>query len=151
VTADVSVCPHYPGDRSSTVRVLVVDDHDGVRTALVELLSLPPDLTVVGECGDGAEVVAAVERLRPDVVLMDVQMPGVDGLTATRDLLAVRPDVGVVILTSRAGVAPAALAAGARGSLSRGDDPMLLLRCIRSAAVGCACCLEAAEPPAAGQ
>jgi DNA-binding NarL/FixJ family response regulator len=151
VAADISVCPHYPGVRSGTVRVLVVDDHVGVRTALVELISLTPDLTVVGECGDGSEVVPAVQRLRPDVVLMDVQMPVMDGLTATRELLAADPDARVVILTSKAAVAPAALAAGARGFVSKEDDPMLLLRCIRSVAVGCSCCLESVGPPAAEQ
>jgi DNA-binding NarL/FixJ family response regulator len=94
------------GDDSASIRVLVVDDHPAVRTAVTELLSDENDLTVVGECEDGSQVVDAVSRLRPDVVLMDISMPVLDGFAATKQLRKKRPDLPVLMLT---------------GSNSRGD------------------------------
>ncbi|MGW1128046.1 response regulator [Streptomyces sp. NPDC002526] len=80
--------------------VLVVDDDELTRTGLRTLLSSKPDLDVVGEASDGAEAVAAVTRLRPDVVLMDVRMPRVDGITATRRLQALPDPPKVVVVTT---------------------------------------------------
>ncbi|MFH9821052.1 response regulator [Streptomyces sp. NPDC017230] len=82
------------------VTVLVVDDDELTRTGLRTLLSAKPDLDVVGEAGDGAEVVAAVNRLRPDVVLMDVRMPRVNGIEATRRLRALPDPPKVVVITT---------------------------------------------------
>ncbi|NEK59896.1 response regulator transcription factor [Geodermatophilus sabuli] len=143
--AVADACRHYRGDSTRAVRLLVVDDHVGVREALVEFLGGAGDITVVGECEDGSEVVAAADRLRPDVVLMDLTMAGMDGLSATRALLAAQPDARVVVLTSRGDEArPAALDAGARGFVSKSADPAMLLRCIRSVVAGCSCCLDEA-------
>ncbi|MCW7983977.1 response regulator transcription factor [Streptomyces sp. WAC01526] len=90
-----------PGpDADPPVTVLVVDDDELTRTGLRTLLSAKPDLDVVGEAGDGAEAVAAVTRLQPDVVLMDVRMPRVDGIEATRRLQALPDPPKVVVITT---------------------------------------------------
>ncbi|MFJ5104174.1 response regulator [Streptomyces sp. NPDC088554] len=90
-----------PGqDTDPPVTVLVVDDDELTRTGLRTLLSAKPDLDVVGEATDGAEVVAAVTRLRPDVVLMDVRMPRVDGIDATRRLRTLPDPPKVVVITT---------------------------------------------------
>lgn len=82
------------------IRILLVDDHALVRQGIASLLSTQPDLEVVGEAGDGMQAVTAVRFLQPDVVLMDVQMPGMDGLAATTAVLQVAPDCRVLILTA---------------------------------------------------
>jgi CheY-like chemotaxis protein len=97
--------------------VLVVDDHRLFRTRLSELLSDEGDLTVVGECEDGAQVVKAVERLRPDVVLMALSMPVMNGLAATGAPRDVRSEPRVVVLAGEgAGVRPVVAAASPRWS-----------------------------------
>ncbi len=82
------------------VRVLIVDDQTLFRSGLARLLATQPGLQVVGEAGDGAEAVQLVQRLDPDVVLMDIRMPEVDGIEATRRIVRARPDVRVLVLTS---------------------------------------------------
>ena len=101
-----------------TMRVLVADDHSLFRDGIVSLLRAA-GLEVVGEAGDGEQAVAAAQRLRPDVVLMDVQMPGLDGIEATRRIKAELPEVQVVMLTVSQDDADlfGALKAGARGYL----------------------------------
>jgi DNA-binding NarL/FixJ family response regulator len=132
VIAGSASCGHHGSHAPTPIRVLIVEDHELVRTALAELLDGQDDLIVVGVCGDGSEVVEAAARLRPDVVVMDVRMPRMDGLTATRELLGCQPEARVVILTSKADAEPAAAAAGARGFVSKDADPMELLQCVRS-------------------
>jgi DNA-binding NarL/FixJ family response regulator len=120
--------------------VLVVDDHPLVRSALTELLSDEPDLTVVGECEDGSQVLDAVRRLRPDVVLMDLSMPGMDGLAATEALRAARAESRVVVLTAEPGMRLDVEAAGADALIPKDLRSGALLDCLRTVLVGCGCC-----------
>lgn len=103
------------------MRVLIVDDHPVVRSGVRALLAATPEVEVIGEAADGLEAVEAVERHRPDVVLMDLRMPKLGGTEATRRILASRPRTGVVILTSPDSEEEvvAALEAGALGYLAK--------------------------------
>lgn len=83
-----------------SIRVLLVDDHPVVRAGLAGMLDAEPDITVAGEAGSGAEAVAVAGRATPDVVLMDLRMPGMDGAEATKRLLAEHPKIKVVVLTT---------------------------------------------------
>jgi DNA-binding NarL/FixJ family response regulator len=131
----------HPVRRSPGIRVLVVDDHPWVRESLVELLSDEDDLVVVGECADGADVLAAADRLEPDVVLMDLSMPGMDGVAATSALRAAHPELRVVVLTGEGAAArPAVEAAGADAFLPKTTRADALLGCVRTVVVGCRCC-----------
>ena len=120
------------------IRVLVVDDHRLVRAGLVTLLNSVSDIEVVGEAADGRLGLAAAAEAAPDVVLMDLSMPVLNGIDATRALLDAQPDVRVVALTSfsdRQRVADV-LAAGAIGYLLKDCAPDELLAAVRSAAAG---------------
>jgi DNA-binding NarL/FixJ family response regulator len=120
---------------------LVVDDHPWVRAALAELLSDEDDMTVVGECEDGAQVVEAAARLRPDVVLMDLSMPGLTGVAATKAVRAARLRARVVVLTGEGAAArPDAAAAGADAFLPKTTRADALLGCLRTVVIGCGCC-----------
>jgi DNA-binding NarL/FixJ family response regulator len=121
------------------IRVLIVDDHAVVRGGLLRLLGGVADFEVVGAVGDGAAAVAAAERHRPDVVVMDLSMPVLDGVEATRRVRRVVPQAQVVILTStfdRERIADA-LEAGAVGFLLKDAEPDALVRRIRVSARGC--------------
>jgi DNA-binding NarL/FixJ family response regulator len=120
------------------IRVVIVDDHAVVRRGLVQLCAAAEDLEVVADVGDGEEAVAAVDRLDPDVVLMDLSMPGIDGVEATRRIQQGHPGVRVVILTSFSDQARIldAIAAGAAGYLLKDAEPDELLRGVRAAATG---------------
>ena len=87
-------------ESTACVRVLIVDDQTLFRSGLARLLSTQPGMLVVGEAGNGAEAVRMAERLEPDVVLMDIRMPELDGIEATRRILRSRPGVRVLILTT---------------------------------------------------
>ena len=120
------------------IRLLVVDDHAVVRRGLLQLFGTVEDIEVVGDAADGAEAVEAAERLRPDLVLMDLSMPGVDGVEATRRIRASLPETAVVILTSFSEQPRiiGAIDAGAVGYLLKDADPDELLRGVRAAAAG---------------
>lgn len=120
------------------IRLVVVDDHTIVRDGLVQLLRADPDLEVVGAAGDGAAAVALCREERPDVVLMDLSMPGMDGVEATRQVIAEAPNAQVVVLTSfldRDRVVDA-LGAGAIGYLLKDAEPHEVRDAIRAAARG---------------
>jgi DNA-binding NarL/FixJ family response regulator len=120
------------------IRVVLVDDHALVRHGLEQLLQGADGIEVVGTAGDGSEALGLVAETSPDVVLMDLQMPGVDGVTATRQILESYPDTRVVVLTSfsDSGRIIAALDVGAVGYLLKDTEPDDLLRGVRSAAAG---------------
>lgn len=123
---------------ATPVRVLLVDDHHVVRKGLCALLRTETDIEVVGEAASGAEAVTEAERLRPDVVLMDLVMPGMDGVEATIQILARHPSAHVLVLTSfgtDARLFPA-VKAGALGYLLKDTSPDDLVRAIRQAAQG---------------
>ena len=101
-------------------RVLITDDRARSRSGMRALLELQPEIVVVGEAADGREAVRLVEELQPDVVLMDVKMPVLDGLEATRRIKEEWPEVRVVVLTIHPGYRAEALAAGADAFLIKG-------------------------------
>ncbi|OEJ49241.1 DNA-binding response regulator [Streptomyces agglomeratus] len=120
------------------MRVLLVDDHQVVRRGLRTFLEVQDDIEVVGEAGDGAEGVARAEELRPDVVLMDIKMPGTDGIDALRKLRDLDNPAKVLIVTSfteQRTVVPA-LRAGASGYVYKDVDPDALAGAIRSVHAG---------------
>ena len=143
------------------IRVLVVDDHQLVRAGLIILLEAAADIQVAGEAADGQQAIEAAAATSPDVVLMDLSMPVLDGVAATRVLLAERPDTRVVALTSfsdRQRVTDI-LAAGATGYVLKDCHPDDLLAAVRAAADGhvpldprvAAALLPTREPPLADQ
>lgn len=120
------------------IKVLLVDDHPLVRHGLSELLRGTPDLQVVAAIDDGDQAASAAVEHQPDVVLMDLSMPRMDGITATRELLAELPTARVIILTSFAESERIhdALAAGAIGYLLKDAEPEDVVRAVRDAAAG---------------
>jgi DNA-binding NarL/FixJ family response regulator len=127
---------------TAPIRVLVCDDQMLIRTGLVTIIDAQPDLEVAGECGDGRAAVDLAERLRPDVVLMDVRMPVLDGIEATRLIAgdAVNDPVKVLVLTTfnLDRYVYDALRAGASGFLLKDAPPSQLLQGIRTIATGAA-------------
>jgi DNA-binding NarL/FixJ family response regulator len=117
------------------IRVLIVDDLPMVRQGLRMQLLLEPDIEEIGEAASGEEALALVQQLQPDVVLMDVKMPGMDGLTATRVVLAITPLSAVVILSlyDDAHLKAEAQAAGAAAFVGKHEGIDILLTAIRQA------------------
>lgn len=123
---------------SAVVRVVLADDHPMFRYGLRAALSAAVEVDVVGEAGDGAELLTVVGQTRPDVVLTDLAMPKLDGVSATRQVVEQQPDVGVLVLTMHADdeAVFAALRAGARGYLLKGADRADIVRAILAVASG---------------
>jgi NarL family two-component system response regulator LiaR len=127
-----------PTDPATPIRVLVVDDHSVVRKGICALLATEADVDVVGEASNGRDAIAEVERLRPDVVLMDLLMPVMGGIEATATIVERHPETHVLVLTSVGGddkLFPA-IKAGAIGYLLKDTNPEELIRAIRQAARG---------------
>jgi DNA-binding NarL/FixJ family response regulator len=120
------------------VRVLLVDDDDLMRAGLRSVLSSDETIEVVGEAGDGRAALDEIRKLRPDLVLMDIRMPELDGISATREVLAVEPDVKVVVLTTfeEDDYIFEALSAGASGFLLKRTKPEELIAAIHTVAAG---------------
>lgn len=120
------------------IRILIVDDHGVVRRGLEQLLDSHPDMTVVGAAADGEQAIAMAAELSPDVILMDLSMPVLDGVQATKQITAQSPDVHVVVLTSFADQRRIldALAAGAAGYILKDADPDELVAAVLAAAAG---------------
>jgi DNA-binding NarL/FixJ family response regulator len=118
------------------IRLLLVDDEPAVRQGLRMRLALEPDIEIVGEADDGAAAVKQVEQHKPEVVVMDIMMPGVDGIEATTRLQQCCPDTAVVILTlhDRPETRERARVAGACSLVGKQEEPSALLNAIRAAA-----------------
>jgi NarL family two-component system response regulator LiaR len=121
-----------------TIKVLLVDDHTVVRSGLSKFLMVNKDLKLVGEASDGAEAIQMTSLHKPDIVLMDLMMPGVDGITATREIHHKYPKVKVIALTSFAeqSMVQGAIQAGAIGYLQKNVTAKELGNAIRSACAG---------------
>ena len=120
------------------IHVLIADDHAVFRWGLRTLLGSEPDMQVVGEADTGREVLERAAELRPDVILMDIQMPQVNGIEATRRILEANPDVGVVVLTmfEDDDSVFSAMRAGARGYVLKGAPPSEILKVVRAVGDG---------------
>lgn len=120
------------------IRVLIADDQPLVRVGLRKILDFEPDLEVVGEAGDGEDAVRQADRSRPDVVLMDIRMPVLDGIEATRRITAAHPDTRVLILTTFGldGYVYESLRAGASGFMLKDAPPEEIVGAVRIVARG---------------
>ena len=124
--------------KASLIRILVVDDHTLFREGVNAIFSTVPDVQVVGEASNGVEAVSLANSTRPDVILMDIQMPQLNGIEATRQILHTRPKIGIIVLTMYEDDDSvfAAMRAGARGYILKGADQEELLRAVRAVASG---------------
>jgi DNA-binding NarL/FixJ family response regulator len=114
------------------ISVLIVDDHPVVRQGLRALLEVQDDMTVAGEAGDGPAAISLAESLRPDIVLLDLKLPGMDGMAVLRPLRAAGLRVLVLTSATEPSAAAAAVRAGAAGVVYKDIDPAALVRAIRS-------------------
>lgn len=114
------------------ISVLIVDDHPVVRQGLRALLEVQDDMTVAGEAGDGPTAISLAESLRPDIVLLDLKLPGMDGVAVLRPLRAAGLRVLVLTSATEPSTAAAAVRAGAAGVVYKDIDPAALVRAIRS-------------------
>ncbi|TGN41739.1 UvrY/SirA/GacA family response regulator transcription factor [Marinobacter confluentis] len=120
------------------IRVLVVDDHDLVRSGITRMLADNPDLEVIGEASSGEDAIDAVRRDRPDIVLMDIRMPGIGGLEATRRILRIDDSIRVIVVTACADdpYPTRVMQAGATAYITKGADIKEMVRAIRMAHSG---------------
>ena len=127
-----------PGPPGARIRILLVDDHAMVRRGMRDFLRLHDDLEVIGEAGDGAEAIGLANELQPDVIVMDLVMPGIDGIDATARIKATHPHTEIVALTSfvEEERVIAAIEAGASGFLLKDAEADVLVAAIRAARAG---------------
>ncbi len=126
-----------PEPRNSIIRILIADDHPVFRFGLRALLDAMPDTEVVGEVTSGEQAITLASSVQPDVILMDINMPGINGIEATRLIREMNPDVRVLMLTMLDDDSVfAAMRAGARGYVIKGAEPAEVLRAIRAVAGG---------------
>lgn len=120
------------------IQVVIADDQGLVRVGLRKVLDIEPDMEVVGEAANGEQAVAAAERLRPDVMVMDIRMPSVDGIEATRRIVRSHPDVRVLMLTTFAldNYVYESLRAGASGFMVKDAPPEEIAAAVRIVANG---------------
>jgi DNA-binding NarL/FixJ family response regulator len=121
------------------IRVLLVDDHEMVRTGFAMILDAQPDIEVAGQAADGAQAIAESARLAPDVIVMDIQMPNLDGVAATRAILSERHDAPRVLVVTTFDIDEylyEALRAGASGFLLKNAPPEQLVQAVRVVAAG---------------
>jgi DNA-binding NarL/FixJ family response regulator len=141
-SAPITAIPPFPGeqpvDEAPVIRVLLVDDHAVVRMGLRAFFDLLPDIDVVGEAADGSEGVAMARRLTPDVILMDLLMPNMDGVTAIGRIKAELPETEIVTMTSfiEEEKVTAALEAGASGYVLKDAEAEEVAQAIRAAYAG---------------
>jgi len=117
---------------SEPIRLLIVDDHELVREGLIAMMGVEPDLNVVGQAANGQEAVELARSLRPDVILLDLAMPQMDGIEATREIKSENPDARILIITSFSEDEKVyqAVKAGALGYLMKDSSPEDLMRAI---------------------
>ena len=127
-----------PERPAAKTRVLIADDHALFRYGMRAMLNSDPQLEVVGEAATGEEAVASTAELKPDIVLMDIQMPGLNGIEATRRIVRADPDVGVVVVTmfEEDDSVFAAMRAGARGYVLKGGDADEVVKVVSAVAQG---------------
>lgn len=123
---------------SEKIRILLADDHIIVRMGIASAISFESDMTVVGEAGNGEDAVRLAAELKPDVVVMDLMMPRMDGAKATSEILKDRPETGILILTSFITSADlgSAIRAGAKGALPKTSSQSEIIAAIRKVAAG---------------
>lgn len=135
----MNLSPDAPTNpRSEPIRILISDDHTLFREGLAALLRSVADIEVSGEAATGEQAISQARSLQPDVVLMDIQMPGVNGIEATRRIVAASPHIGVIVVTmfEDDDSVFAAMRAGARGYILKGAGQEEMLRAIRAVAKG---------------
>ncbi len=127
-----------PNPRGEPIRILISDDHTLFREGLAALLRSVADIEVSGEAATGEQAITQAQSLQPDVVLMDIQMPGINGIEATRRIVAASPHIGVIVVTmfEDDDSVFAAMRAGARGYILKGAGQEEMLRAIRAVAKG---------------
>jgi DNA-binding NarL/FixJ family response regulator len=123
---------------TSATTILIVDDHAMFREALRTLLETDPSLRVVGEAGDGREAIRLAGELRPDLILLDIRMPGTSGLQALREIACITPPIRTLLLTAELGESDAveALRLGAKGVVMKASLPEVLFESIRAVMAG---------------
>jgi DNA-binding NarL/FixJ family response regulator len=119
------------------IRILIADDHPMFRFGLRALLTAEPDTVVIGEATSGRQVIEMAAQLTPDVILMDINMPEISGIEATRQIFAANPDIGILVITMfEDDTVFAAIRAGARGYILKGAEGEETIRAIRAVANG---------------